>query len=96
VPFELILSFRGPRVETEDEVVEIEDALFELLGEGERWEGHEIDAAARTIHIATDDAQATFARLSPFLERAGLIEHVIAVARTAAGAHETMLWPSPR
>ena len=37
--FELVLQFRGPRVETEDEVVEIEDALFELLGDGETLAG---------------------------------------------------------
>lgn len=83
-------------METEDEVVEIEDALFELLTGSETWEGHEIGAVARTIHLATDDAQATFARLSPFLLRAGLIDHMIAVARPAAGGRATTLWPPVR
>ena len=91
--FELVLQFRGPRVETEDEVVEIEDALFELFAEGEAWEGHEIGTAARSIFVATDDAQATFARLSPFLLRAGLMEHVIAAARPTATERYTTLWP---
>ena len=40
--YELVLQFRGRRVETEDEVGEIEDALFELLEDGERWDGHEV------------------------------------------------------
>ena len=36
---------------------------------------------------------ATFARLSPFLVRAGLMEHVIAAARPTAAERYTTLWP---
>lgn len=82
---ELVLQFRGPRVETEDEVAEIEDVLIEILGDGETWQGHEISADSRNILIATDDAQATLARLRPFLERAGLFEHMVATTRPASG-----------
>ncbi len=91
--YELVLQFRGRRVETEDEVGEIEDALFELLEDGERWDGHEVLAGARNISVTTRDAHATFARLVPFLSRAELLDHVIAAARPLAGDAFVTLWP---
>jgi hypothetical protein len=94
--FELVLQFRGSRVETEDEIVEIEDALFELLADGETVEGHEVGPAARNISVVTDDAEATFRRLAPFLARALLIDHVIAAARPVAADRYTLLWPQVR
>jgi hypothetical protein len=91
--YELVLSFRGRKVETEDEIVEIEDALFELLENGEAWDGHEMRAAARNVSVVTPDAQATFARLAPFLAGAGLIDHVTVAARPIAGDTFVTLWP---
>ena len=90
--YELVLSFRGPRVETEDEVVEIEDALVELLDRGEAWNGHEM-RATRDVSILTPDARVTFARVEPFLVRAGLIDHVTASARPLADDRFVILWP---
>ena len=77
-------------METEDEVVEIEDALFEApASRGETWDGHDIRAAARNIFVVTPDAHATFARIVPFLSRAGLIDHV-----TVARARRSPAIPS--
>ena len=91
--YELVLSFRGRKVETEDEVVEIEDALFELLEAGETWDGHEMRAAARNVSVLTPDAHATFARFLPFLSEAGLIDHVMVGARPLASDTFLTLWP---
>ena len=91
--YELVLQFRGRRVETEEEIVEIEDAVVELLSDGESWEGHEVGRDARNICLLTGDANATLARLIPFLERASLLEHVVAAARPLAGEAYTVLWP---
>jgi hypothetical protein len=91
--YELVLSFRGPRVETEDEVVEIEDALVELLERGEMWDGHAMRAATRDVSIVTPDARVTFARVEPFLVSAGLIDHVTVEARPLAGDRFVTLWP---
>jgi hypothetical protein len=91
--FELVLSFRGPRVETEDEVVEIEDALVELLDRGEALDGHEMRPATRDVSILTPDERGTIARVEPFLMRAGLIDHVTVVARPLAGGSFVTLWP---
>ena len=90
---ELVLQFRGPRVETEDELGEIEDALEELLVDDEAWTGHEVTALARYIVIATSDGPATFARLLPFLESAGLAEGLAAVVIGPEGGAGTSLWP---
>ena len=91
--YELVFSFRGRKVETEDEVVEIEDALFELLEPGETWDGHAMHAAARNVSVLTPDAQATFARIAPFLSAAGLLDHVTVAARPLAADTFVTLWP---
>ncbi len=91
---ELVLQFRGPQVETEDEIAEIEDALFELLANGDAWEGHEIGAAARNIVITTRDAAATLARVLPFLEQAGLTAALRAGARAEGSTEHVLLWPA--
>jgi hypothetical protein len=91
--YELVLQFRGPKVETEDEIVEIEDALFEVLEPGESLAGHDVRAAARNIVVETPDAQATFARIAAFLTRAGLIDDVVVGARALAGTSFVTLWP---
>ena len=91
--YELVLSFRGRKVETEDEIVEIEDALFELLETGETWDGHDVRAAARNVSVLTPDANATFARIAPFLSGAGLIDHVTVAARPLASDTFVTLWP---
>ena len=46
--YELVLQFRGRRVETEDEVVEIEDVLDELLREAETVDDHEVGVPRAT------------------------------------------------
>jgi hypothetical protein len=91
--YELVLQFRGPKVETEDEIVEIEDALFEVLEHGESWTGHDVSTAARNIVVETPDAQATFARIAAFLTRAGLIDDVVVGVRALAGTTFVTLWP---
>jgi hypothetical protein len=91
--YELVLQFRGPKVETEDEIVEIEDALFEVLEHGESWTGHDVSTAARNIVVETPDAQATFVRIAAFLTRAGLIDDVVVGARALAGTEFVTLWP---
>lgn len=93
---ELVLQFRGSRVETEDEIAEIEDALFELLGDGDTWTGHEITREVRNILIDTRDAAATFARVLPFLERAGLVDAMAAGVRPEDATNYVALWPAGR
>ena len=81
--FQLVLQFRGTSIEDLDEVLEVEDALFEMLSEHEELSGHDIGSSARNILIATDDPDATFRRLTPFLERLRLLPQLIAAARPA-------------
>ena len=91
--YELVLSFQGRKVETEDEVVEIEDAIAEILELGERLDDHDVHASPRNVCVVTPDAQATFARVAPFLSSAGLIEHVTVAARPLGGGEFVTLWP---
>lgn len=91
--FQLVLQFRGATIEDMDEVLAVEEALFEVLNDREELEGHSVSSAARNIFIATDDPDATFRRLTPFLERAGLLTSLIAAARSLREERYRVLWP---
>lgn len=93
---ELVLEFRGRRVETEDEVGEIEDALVEILPDDDALLTHEIGSDARRIVIATRDATATLRHLLAFLERAELVAGLSAHARVAGDDAGVSLWPPHR
>jgi hypothetical protein len=93
---QLVLQFRGTAVEDVDEVREIEDALFEMLDEGEELAGHDVLAGARNIYILTAAPEATFRRLEPFFARAGLLDAVAAAFRPSASDSFTHVWPAGR
>jgi hypothetical protein len=92
--YELVVQFRGREVETEEEIVEIEDVMFELLADGETIDGHEVGAQARNISLMTGRPRDTFARLQPFLAQAALIDHVIAAFRSPNEHAYTVIWPT--
>jgi hypothetical protein len=94
--FQLVLQFRGASIQDVDEVLEVEDALIEMLGDREELAGHDIGERVRNIFIATDDPDATFRRLMPFLERAHLLEHLVAAARPVHAERYRVLWPPDR
>jgi hypothetical protein len=91
--FALTLAFHGQAIEDLDEVLEVEDALYEMLADGEEMDGHEIAPHARRIFIATSDAGATFARLHAFLRNARLLDGMTASARAIDGSDDVVLWP---
>ena len=91
--YELVLQFRGPKVETEDEIVEIEDALFEVLELGESWTDM-TSAPPRATSSSRHPTRKRRSRASrAFLARAGLIDDVVVGARPLAGTDFVTLWP---
>src|SRR4030095_15139873 len=94
--FQLVLQFRGTSIEDLDELLEVEGALFEMLEDREELAGHEIGTSARTIFIVTDNPDATFRRLTPFLERARLLVPLIGAARPVNEDRYRILWPPDR
>ena len=91
-----MLQFRDASIQDVDEVVEVEDALFEMLGDREELAGHDIGERVRNIFIATDDPGGTFRRLMPFLQRAHLLAHLVAAARPVHEERYRVLWPPDR
>ena len=89
----LVLQFRGRAIEDADEIAEVEDALFEMLTDGEALDGHDISALARNVYVLTDDPAAAFRRFEPFLARAGLTDGLVAAVRAPASDAYTILWP---
>ena len=89
----LVLQFRGRAIEDADEVAEVEDALFEMLADGEALDGHDICAAARNVYVLTDDPAAAFRRFEPFLVRAGLGDGLVVAFRSPTADAYTVLWP---
>lgn len=92
--FQLVLQFRGASIEGLDELLEVEDALSAMLEDREELEGHDIGTSARNIFIVTDDPDATFRRLTPFLERARLLAPLIVAARPLNGERYRILYPA--
>lgn len=91
--FQLVLQFRGTTIEDLDELLEVEDALTQMLESGEELAGHGIGSDARNIFIVTDEPDATFRRLRPFLERAHLLDQSIIAARPVNDAQYRIMWP---
>jgi hypothetical protein len=89
----LVLQFRGRAIEDADEVAELEDALFEMLADGEALDGHDISAAARNVYVLTDDPTAAFRRFEPLFLRAGLADELVAAYRPHASDAYAILWP---
>ena len=94
--WQLILQFRDRSIEDVDEVARFEDALHEVLEVAEALDGHAIEPAARNVFVVTEDPAATFARLLPFLARAGLDASVGAAFRREGADVLTPLWPPGR
>ena len=92
--FQLVLQFRGTSIEDLDELLEIEAALFEILEHPEEVAGHDIGDGARNILIVTDDPDATFRHLTPFLQRAHLLVSLVVAARAANEGRYRVLWPA--
>lgn len=92
--YNLTLAFSGRAVEDLEEVLEVENALYEMLADGEEMDGHEITPHARLVFLLTDDARATFGRLLPFLRNARLLDHLSATAAPAGGGDTVVLWPA--
>ena len=92
--FQLVLQFRGTSIEDLDELLEIEAALFEILEHPEEVAGHDIGDGARSIFIVTDDPDATFRHLTPFLQRARLLVSLVVAARAANEGRYRVLWPA--
>ena len=94
--FQLVLQFRGAAIEDLDEVLEVEDALSEILDDDEVLAGRAIGSDARNIFIVTGDPAATLARLLPFLERARLDAALTAATRAVTEERYTVVWPPGR
>jgi hypothetical protein len=92
--FALTLEFHGRRVEDGDEMLEVEDALYELLADGEEMDGHEIAGQVRRIFLVTTDAAATFGRLREFLRNANLLDEMTVRAAPFDGGATVTLWPA--
>jgi hypothetical protein len=90
----LTFAFHGRAVEELNEVLEVEDALYEMLADGEEMDGHEMAAQARRIFVLTDNGEATFRRLQPFLRNAGLLDEMTATAEPQDGGEVIVLWPA--
>jgi hypothetical protein len=89
----LVLQFRGRAIEDADEVAEVEDALFEMLADGEALDGHDISATARNVYVLTEDPAGAYRRFEPFLARAGLADGLVAAYLPPAADAYTILWP---
>ena len=89
---QLVLRFRKASVST-DAVHALELALAETLGETAQLDGHDIGMRTIDLFIVTTDPAGTFRRSKAALEKAQLLERVVAAHRVEGGSRFTVVWP---
>jgi len=93
VRYQLILRFQGDTFEAFEDIVELETALVERLGELIVLESRDVGSDECSIVVLTADPVLAFSSMSPVLDRRGLLEAVVAAYRPVGGKDYTVIWP---
>src|SRR5206468_9105810 len=76
--YQLVLRFPGDAFEAFEEIVELEAALSERLGDLILLDSREMGSDECSIVVLTTDPRLAFSGMSPVLDRKGLLEAVVA------------------
>jgi hypothetical protein len=91
--YQLVIQFRGDRLEDFDALVALEDRLIEDLGSSAKVDGHDFGSGTANIFIFTTDPALTFWRARQILQTAGRLQSVTAAHGEADGNDYTVIWP---
>ena len=92
--YQLMLRFPGDAFDDFEQIVEIETALLERLGDLILLESHDMGSDDCKIFVLTADPARAFSGMSPILERKGLLDAVVATYRPIGGRDTTVIWPN--
>jgi hypothetical protein len=93
VRYQLALRFVGDTFDDFEEIVALESALVERLGDLILLDGRDVGSDECKIFVLTADPVRAFSGMSPVLERKGLLEAVVAAYRPVGGKDYTVIWP---
>ena len=83
--YQLVVQVPARAVEDFDVMIELEEAIIEVLGAAGEVDGHDLGAGEMNIFISTDDPKAAFAKLEPMLGKKRLLSSAKAAYRDADG-----------
>ncbi len=92
--YQLVLRFPGDAFDEFDEIVALETALAECLGDLGMLENRDVGSDECRIALLTADPVRAFGDAKTMLERKGLLDAIVAVYRPIGGKDYTVLWPS--
>ena len=91
--YQLILRFQGDTFDAFEDIVELETALLERLGELILLDSRDVGSDECSIVVLTADPVLAFSGMSPILDRRGLLEAVVAAYRPVGAKDYTVIWP---
>ncbi len=90
----LILRFPGDAFDDFDEIVALEGALAERLGELGVLDNHDVSSDECRMAFLTPDPVRAFGDAKGLLERKGLLEAMVALYHASGSRESTVLWPT--
>jgi hypothetical protein len=93
VRYQLEFRFPGDAFDDFDEIVALETALAERLGELGVLDNHDVGSDECRIAFLTADPVRAFGDAKAVLERKGLLEAMVALYRPSGGRESIVLWP---
>jgi hypothetical protein len=93
VRYQLILRFQGDTFDAFEDIVELETALLERLGELILLHSRDVGSDECSIVVLTADPVGAFRGMSPILDRRGLLDAVVAAYRPVGTKDYRVIWP---
>jgi len=91
--YQLVLQFHGASLENFARLGNPEDAVTDLLGPGESFDGLDVGKHGANVFVYTDEPEATFQRIRPTLRDAESVEGFTVAYRQVAAEVFRVLWP---
>ena len=92
--YQLVLRLPGDVFDDFDEIVTLEDALIERLGDLATLENHDVGSDECRIMLITTDPVRAFGESRVVLERERLLDAVVALYRPIGTKDPIILWPT--
>lgn len=90
--YQLVLQWPSSRLADYDEMIRIEDALIEGLGEEHEVDGHDEGTGEVNIFIRTNTPSEVFSRIKEIINKDAFKDVRIAYREVSKSAY-TILWP---
>jgi hypothetical protein len=91
--YQLVLQWPASSIDDYDELIGMENALVDGIGEGHEVDGHDAGSGEMNIFILTDDPVQAFDRVRAILGSPDRWEHIRVAYRGVSGGPYVVLWP---